>query len=117
MLDLSFRVTKDTTRARQEEIIRRMRVAYETYAVTNPYRESPRFPPIMIEAFPSDRPYTEHGTIRGALWLGEKVLDRWTQNAVKAVMRALLEEFPDRGVSFLYDNDGSALKLQPKRSR
>lgn len=114
MTELSYRVPRGM---HETEILareRRLRAAYDAYAASTPFPGSRHTPPLYIEAFPSAHPYTEHGKIRGVVWLPEgKTLDPWWHGAVQAVMRALLDEFPERGVVFYTDREGSALKLQP----
>lgn len=118
MTELSYRVPKETPERETAERNRRLKATYDAYAAANPYPGSRHSPPLYIEAFPSERPYTEHGKVRGVAWLPEgKTTDSWWLGAISAVMQTLLEEFPDRGVSIRYDDQGSALKLLPAPHR
>ena len=114
MTELSYRVSKETSDARCAEITRKLRAAYAAYASATPFPNSRHTPPLLIEALKSANPFTEHGKVRGVLWIPDgRPVDPWWQDAIRAVMHALREEFPGRGVVVLLDSQGSALKLKP----
>lgn len=117
MAEFSFRVPKGMPEKNAQEIAVRVKAAYATYADTYPYPGSRHKPPLLVEAFPSDAPYTEHGKVKSVLWVpGMDHLNEWWLSAAHTLLQALGNEFPEQGVVVRHDGQGSALKLQPKRN-
>ena len=114
-MEISFRIPQGTSEEEEREVQTHIKQAYKTYAASIPHPRS-RFhtPPLCLDLFRSEHPFTEHGKLRGLLWLPEgKALDEWTQGAADAVMRAFREKFPEHGLAVRFSEEGNTLKLRP----
>ncbi len=95
-MHITFRIDKQTPPERIAQIEANVRRAFENYTASEPL-SIPCRPQCLIEAFPSERPYTPEGDVMG---LTDLVRSHWWSVAITMVMEAIRKEFPGHGVVF-----------------